>query len=894
MPKNNVLFNKFNRGKIDIRALGREDLEDSPFFAEEMTNFLPEVLGNMSIRPGTGYKTSTYINKKVYSIPFVKANTDKTFLEFSDYAFRAYDYDNEVFVTRPAVSTAITNSAFTSDLADWTDADESGSSSVWATGGYMSLTGNGFNYAIRNQTITIALADQNVEHAIRLKVVKGKVRIKAGSTAGATDYLDYDNLSEGEHSLAFTPTGGSVYLSISSLTTYATLVDSCAIEAPGYMVLPTVIAEEKLGLIRKEQSLDVIYITCNGYKPFKVERRGSDNRSWSIVKYLPEDGPFRSINTSQITIAPSALVGDITLTASKALFNAEQVGGLFKITSGGQQVLVTASGENQFTDSVKVTGTDRTVSLTITGTWVGTVTVQRSFDEGVSWRDYSTYVTNATPTISDGLTNQIVWYRAGIDTGDYTSGDADITLDYPSGTTTGIARISSFTSTTVVNAYVLKPFGSTTGSDNWYEGEWSDYRGYPTSLKIFDGRLSFSGNGKVIHSETDVYEGFSDDNEADNRYFQKLLGRGPTQNVPWMLALQRLILGGETSEYEEKSSSLDEAITATNANIKAIDNFGSALVDAVEVGDGGIFVDKSSSRIMSINALENVYVSYSVSDLMKLIPNLCGTGCSYIKLGAQRRPDTRFHGIRTDGKVDIMVFDQAENVKGWATFETDGFVEDLVILPAEEEEEVYYVINRSTDKETRRYYEKMAMKSETYGGVETKLADSFIEYSGVSTTTIAGIDHLIGETVCVWGNEKCLGNYTVDLSGEIEISEAVTYAVVGLPYEAVYKTSKMMFGQAGGTSINQTKRISQIGLLLYKTHQKGIQYSTDGVNYDDLPTIVNGVKTDENKIWDFYDQRMFPIDDSWTVDSRVYLKAQSPKPCTVLALAVQMKTNDKG
>ena len=59
--------------------------------------------------------------------------------------------------------------------------------------------------------------------------------------------------------------------------------------------------------------------------------------------------------------------------------------------------------------------------------------------------------------------------------------------------TRGVARITSFTSSTQVNATVLIAFGATTAQTTWREGAWSTYRGFPRSVTFFEQRLYFGG-----------------------------------------------------------------------------------------------------------------------------------------------------------------------------------------------------------------------------------------------------------------------------------------------------------------------------------------------------------------------------------------------------------------
>ena len=85
------------------------------------------------------------------------------------------------------------------------------------------------------------------------------------------------------------------------------------------------------------------------------------------------------------------------------------------------EVSSTPSGDG-FTDGMIVGYQNNTesVNLSIFGIWAGTVTVQRSFDDGVTWRDVSTFTENQELNIFDP--SIIAMYRVGMKDGDYTSG----------------------------------------------------------------------------------------------------------------------------------------------------------------------------------------------------------------------------------------------------------------------------------------------------------------------------------------------------------------------------------------------------------------------------------------------------------------------------------------
>lgn len=85
------------------------------------------------------------------------------------------------------------------------------------------------------------------------------------------------------------------------------------------------------------------------------------------------------------------------------------------------KVTASLSAQNTFTDSIDLVGH---FNLSISGTFVATVTVQRSFDN-TNWFDVDTFT---SPIETYGFDPSQVYYRAGIKTGAYTSGTAVISI----------------------------------------------------------------------------------------------------------------------------------------------------------------------------------------------------------------------------------------------------------------------------------------------------------------------------------------------------------------------------------------------------------------------------------------------------------------------------------
>lgn len=89
--------------------------------------------------------------------------------------------------------------------------------------------------------------------------------------------------------------------------------------------------------------------------------------------------------------------------------------------------------QNTFTSALAPAAKGRSgfLNISISGTWVGTVTLQRRFTSSGTYFDVKTWTANTEKAIVDPESQ--VQYRIGIKTGEYTSGTADVRLSRETG-----------------------------------------------------------------------------------------------------------------------------------------------------------------------------------------------------------------------------------------------------------------------------------------------------------------------------------------------------------------------------------------------------------------------------------------------------------------------------
>lgn len=914
MARVEVYNQALNVGQVDIRHLTRVDLERMRLAAEIQKNILPLTTGPAFGRPGLQYISTTDSNDVCRLKEFVFGATDAVLMEFTDYLFRAKVSDT--LVTRPAVTASITQGTFAVD-SGWTKTATTGAT-VTISGGYLNLTATAKgSRASATQTVTVNEA--STEHALRIVIDRGPVKLRVGSTSGGDDYINETTLKTGTHSLGFTPTGANFYIEFFSKAQTLKRVDSCTIESAGVMTLPTIWPEAALFNMRFAQSADVVFVACAGYRPQRIERRS--NRSWSIVRYQSDNGPFTATRTRDVKLTPSVTEGNGTLTASAALFSSDHVGSLFTLFHEGFKCNTPLAAEGEFTEPFKVTGiktseyNDRNWTYSTTGTWSGTLRWNRSFDDAeFGYKNFRYKFDSTTVDITSNQTNitnddddnnAVVWYKIGFEEGDYSSGTATITINYDGGGGSGVARVVGYTSATEVDIEVLANFNGTTGTADWRECEWSDTQYWPSAVTFAEGRLWWSGSDRIWASVSDDYENFNDETEGDSGPISRSIATGGVNTTQWILAVQRLLVGTDGSVATCKSSSLDEPITPDNLSIKESSTIGAASVDPVKVDGRGIYVERSGTALMELTFNGSIG-DYEATQLSKLVTDLFSVGVK--TMAVQRRPDTRIWVVMDDGTCVCVVYEPGEEVLAFIPIETDGEFESVAVLPATTQDRVYFVVKRTINSATVRYVEKMALDSEIAPSTLCKVMDAFASgTNSPASTTINVGTHLEGESVVVWADGAPLTEvdsdgytvpltYTVDASGNITVASTVTDWVAGLPYTARYKSARLAYGAQGGTPMLKTKKVTELGMIFTDFVREGIRY---GSKFDDatrklypLPVNANGRTADSIVQSTAEDEEPFTFPGEWNTDSRVCIEWQSPFTATVLGLVFGVETNE--
>ena len=741
--------------------------------------------------------------------------------------------------------------------------------SVSTSGATVTFTGESGEEAIARSTVSTTSGSTAV--TFKFEVRDDALVLRVGTTAGAQDIVNETRHDRGYHVITFTPGQNTYYVEwVYRGILTAKLVGFAAVSA-GVLELETPWDDAALASIQYDQSLNVVYLFDGRDQGRVLERRG--NTSWSLRLFEPQTGPWRPDNLSDITMTPSGQQGRVTVTASRPVFRASDVGGMLRLTHPGQNEIANLAALDAVTGSIKVTGVEngRQFAVVLTGTWSGTVTLERSIGNDLSFQAVESYTTNTNKRITDELDNVIAYYRLRMTA--YTSGSAAAELAFSAGVTDGWGRIAAVGADNAATVDVLEPFGRGIATTLWAFSEFGGRFGHPAAVAFHDGRLWLGRRNQYFASDSDNFETFSIGPEPDNAISKTL--PGPMNAIIWMRGGQELLIGATGAEFVVGSGSFDEPIMPINVRARRRTDRGSYSTRPAMVDDHAVFVSRSQQRLYRM-AYNSDRGEYDAAHLTRLNREL-GRASGYRRIAFQREPEPRLWILREDGSVVVWVYDLEEGVVApcrliWP----DAKIVGVCVLPNSPEDEVYLAVRRGNSIRL----EQIADEEWTDVRQAWRLV-SAVEYVGDATDTFSGLDHLEDRPVYVWGDGRQQGPFTVS-GGAITIGAAVARAIVGEAVTGEYISARLAYGGEGGSALTAQKSLSRLGLLLYRTALSVVSYG-DSWDRLDTPPVTDLVDYDAPVEVVTLDES-YPLDGSRGSDPRLHIRMDGAGPAEILAL----------
>ena len=643
----------------------------------------------------------------------------------------------------------------------------------------------------------------------------------------------------------------------------------------------------QLSGIKYIQSNDVMYMVHPDLPVQKLIR--IDHDEWTINDVDWEWGPFLDQNITTTTITPSGTTGTIELVASDNIFAADHVGSIWKIIEKSANSN-TSGNLTPSTNSSNV-AIEGDGLLTLEGTWTGLVEMEKSADSFATTGE-PVYPrlngTNANIEFSFNEPDAGYEYRVTMGAG---TGSCNYTLTAYNSDVAGYVKVTAFTDRKTVTATVTSTLAGTAATTKWAEGAWSTRRGQPRAICIYQNRLCFAGttfqpNGFWTSVSADLE--IMRESTLDDGAIVYEVSSAKQNPILWLQDKNGIIAGTTGSVIRIFSQSSTSVLTPASIGSERQAEAGSADMQPALTVDSIVFVDRNRRKVrdMIYDLQSDGFVSPELTIMAEHI-----TDPSLVDIAVQSRPDDVIWFIRSDGQLVSLTYNRNEGVVGWARHITDGEFESVAVIPGSDEDQIWVSVKRTLTSGDVRYIEQMQSQDWGTDPADSWFVDSGLAYSGVSTDTITGLEHLEGETVQAFYNSTVFESVTVS-GGSVTLSESVTAATIGLPYTSTFLTFPIEVQTQSGFSIGYKKKIYEIDGCFYRTMngQYGLKEQfTEPVMYDikfsEWPDTTNGSEDPYTGLI------RLEVDGGWSDEVQIKFVQSEPYPFNITAVQTKIEVS---
>lgn len=458
----------------------------------------------------------------------------------------------------------------------------------------------------------------------------------------------------------------------------------------------------------------------------------------------------------------------------------------------------------------------------------------------------------------------------------------------------GNVRITTVSSSTVALATVQGTLSSVSATDNWAMGAWNVNNGFPQAVSFFEQRLYFAGTKAqpqtIWGSVEQSYEDFTPGTDASDAV-SFTIADNQVNAIRWLAAGKSLALGTLGGNFLMRSDSSSGPISPTNINIKKETTYGSDLLMPKRIGNAVVYVQRNNLTIreLAYNFEEDSQLSTDTTILSEHI-----TTSGIKDMDYQESPDGILWCVRKDGNMATLTRLAEQDVMAWTRHDTQGSYKSVAVIPNGNEDQVWVVVQRSTNAglvNFVEYFKPFIQSSDTVlttGSIVIAThpsmfyVDSGITYNNQNTKSaiVTGLDHLQGLTVSILGDGAVFPNQIVTTAGTITITKSCNVIHVGLPFTSIIKTARLEAGSVASTTQGIIKRIYKSIIRLWRslgcqigteTTQDTVLFRDSSMSMDFAPELFTGDK-----------EISFPS--GWNKSAQVYITQSQPLPLNVLAI----------
>lgn len=443
-------------------------------------------------------------------------------------------------------------------------------------------------------------------------------------------------------------------------------------------------------------------------------------------------------------------------------------------------------------------------------------------------------------------------------------------------------------------SWTLTPISFTAPPAEWGVGN------YPSAVSFFQGRLWWGGTPNqpqtIWGSKSGDFENLTTGADADAALVLTI-DDDQMNAIRWMRSQRVLLIGTASGEFALSGGGNNDPVTPSNLQVLRQSAVGSAAVPAVSIGNSVLFAQRAGRKIME-TAYSFEADGYVPGELSLMAGHLLRG--RVVRAAWQQEPWRVLWVALADGSLRGMTFMKDQSVIGFHRHPIGGTgakVLDLACIPGATQTELWLLVERTINGGQRRYVERLEPEFWAEDGdvdplLDAVFVDSAITYSGMAASSIAGLDHLEGQTVQVLADGAAHPDRVVS-GGAITLQRAASKVQVGLRADAMMRGLPLSVGAQDGTSQTRQQRANEVGVMVFQSlgFKIGFWDAAKGVEVmDRIETRTPQVPMDAPPPL-FSGTLVKQIPNDWVRDTQVVIRSDQPLPLTVVALAPRVTTN---
>jgi hypothetical protein len=568
------------------------------------------------------------------------------------------------------------------------------------------------------------------------------------------------------------------------------------------------------------QSADTMIITAPFSEPRKLVRGASDT-DWDITKidfkHIPKYAFDVDTHQPKFTITPSAVSGNITITASAATTDTGNA-------QSGTSSTVVLKSATSFTSDDAPNG----MFIKITsGTGAGQT---RHIEDYV----YSTRTVTVYPdwdTAPDGTSNYSIqpFWEAAVD--EY----ANVLNGF------GRVRYTEYVSNTQMKGYVEIDFfdASAIVADDWesehgYEDAWSNNRGWPHSVTFHEGRLYFAGTDSLPAtfwaSRVEDYFNFDKGRSLDDDAIEATISSSSLNAIGHIYSANNLQIFTSGGEFYVPQA-IGEPITPTKLAVRKQTSFGSDPdVELQNVEGSTIFVHRLGKSIQEFVYDDNVqsYISPKISLFSSHLLN--SPIDMAVRIGSSTEDGTQLMIVNDDGTAVCYTIYKDQGVLAATQWVTDGEIINIDV----DVDDIYALVKRTVKDASNN--DVVQVYCEIFD--PDVLLDNTV--TGTTAPSVNVSTNLRGVDVKIIRDGVVDPDQTVSYSSpSVTFVETPTESFqVGLNFETEIKTLPVEPNLPSGSIRSFKKRVLEVNADLFET--QSLTINSQSVSFREFGAVSLG------------------------------------------------------